>query len=150
MKKKLDDPRSDRPTEERCFLNFFHRTKRRRPILSRLRPLFASRGKLDGREGVTRGWRGDVESVPAEPDAGSTSSRYTLLLVGLAHVALQTAAVCFAVASEMLLQTQAACGAGGAGGEGGSFEVTTALTVVALVAHLATVVVGHGYAFDTK
>ena len=105
---------------------------------------------------ASRGGRGDVESLPAEPDAGSTSSRYTLLLVGLAHVALQTAAVCFAVASEMLLQTQAACGAGGAGGEGGeggeggSFEVTTALTVVALVAHLVTVVVGHVYAFEKK
>ena len=66
------------------------------------------------------------------------------------HADRACAAVCFAVASEMLLQTQAACGAGGAGGEGGSFEVTTALTVVALVAHLVTVVVGHGYAFEKK
>ena len=94
---------------------------------------------------ILRLFRRDMTPLSPDPDMRSTSSKYVLLLVGLALATLQTVAVCFSIASEMLLQVHESCNAVS---RRPSFQEAVALSVVAFVAHLVTVVIGHGYAFE--
>ena len=94
---------------------------------------------------ILRGKRSDMTPLSYEPDMRSTSSKYVLLLVGLAVATLQTVVVCFSIASEILLQVHESCDAGS---RHGTFQEAVALSVVAFVAHLVTVVVGHGHGFE--